>query len=119
MGERWDSLRLTAFILVAAPLLFALTPGLIPAVQFVEARRRRQMSAAAMTTRCASCGCILGIAALERADMILASYMSELSQSHPGIRLRLACRVDACCVRCGAEYGFHEKQRRFCVRDAQ
>ena len=92
------------------------SPVLIPIAALLHLRDRRRMEAAARKARCESCGAILGVASLRRADAAWAEHVAALHRDRPGVRFRLVRDLWAMCATCDAEYGFDSASGVFSPR---
>ena len=104
-----------AVALAVVALMLSL-PIWIPAVGMWHVWYRFRLRRAANAFACLTCGRMLGIEALRRADKYFADYMRELRRKHPGARFRIVRTVHAICPTCGTHYTYLESERTFVAR---
>jgi hypothetical protein len=88
-------------------------PVAVPIAVVLHMRDRRRMQAVAERTRCESCGALLSVASLRRADTEWAKQAAALQHAGVIMRLRLIRRVWAICAACGAEYNYDARAHTF------
>jgi hypothetical protein len=78
---------------------------------------KHRMRKAARSFKCASCGEILGVAAIKRADEEWADDDREFRREHPNVKFDVHRIVHAICLNCGTEYMYRYAERTFTVEE--
>ena len=114
----WDSrpgVTLTVLLMLAAALLFVVTlPVTGPLLAWSEARAERRKLMAVERWPCGWCTAPLGTTALERADALVAAYVSAVCTDDM-LYARFVRDLHACCPRCDAGHRYVEREARFAL----
>jgi hypothetical protein len=107
--SNWAVGLLVTVMVLCIPLWF-------PVAMLLAVFDKRTIRKAAKRFACVSCGNILGIEALTRADEAWSEQMRELQGQHSDVIFRIVRTLHAICA-CGTRYTFREKERTFAVEE--
>ena len=119
MRARKSQIVTTMAVTLTAVGVILCMPIWLPISVVLEVLYKKQLRAAAESTTCATCGRILGHAALNRADEEWIAKLQELKRLHPGSKFRLVRTVRAICAVCGTRYRYLEKERKFVLAEGE
>ncbi len=113
--RRWlDDIKIALAMIV----LLVFLPVALPVAAVLTLLDDRRMRAAARRFVCLSCGSNHGEEAIRLAGEAWRQHYSEMRANNPNVRFRIERRrivrhLRAICPRCGARYGYVERERTF------